>query len=275
MPSRRPARPVGMVACSRPGGAARCKGGEASTRPRARRDAAGAAARRKTGDAGAWGRRPEQGFDTLVKHAVEGFKRSCPPKAATRSRPDRGCPRRRVHGQPVGRQVHRAPRRLPPPRSRPPARPDTLRGTDRQAGLQRLAMTRARAAHRGSATVPRGPSACRTGSTRSRTRRFTATPACRRAAAWKPHRSRDEGRGALHVQCQRWCGGRGQRAGRSTRDWRFSTAGREPRRRRASPYGAKVYAAAATPATRPAWAGAPKFATRPRGLRAPRWESPR
>ena len=28
----------------------------------------------KTGDAGAWSARLRQGFDTLVKHAVEGFK---------------------------------------------------------------------------------------------------------------------------------------------------------------------------------------------------------
>ena len=36
--------------------------------------AAGAAGAPKTGDAGAWTARFKQGFDTLVKHAVEGFK---------------------------------------------------------------------------------------------------------------------------------------------------------------------------------------------------------
>ena len=36
--------------------------------------ATGAAGAPKTGDAGAWAPRLKQGYDTLVKHAVEGFK---------------------------------------------------------------------------------------------------------------------------------------------------------------------------------------------------------
>jgi cytochrome c5 len=41
--------------------------------------ASGAAGAPKAGDAGAWGPRIKQGFDTLIKHATEGFK-AMPPK---------------------------------------------------------------------------------------------------------------------------------------------------------------------------------------------------
>jgi cytochrome c5 len=41
--------------------------------------AAGVAGAPKTGDAGAWAARLRQGFDTLTKHAVDGFK-AMPPK---------------------------------------------------------------------------------------------------------------------------------------------------------------------------------------------------
>jgi cytochrome c5 len=58
-------RPVGTVAFQATGGA--------------RTPQSGAAGAPKTGDAGGWAPRLRQGFDTLVKHAVEGFK-AMPPK---------------------------------------------------------------------------------------------------------------------------------------------------------------------------------------------------
>jgi len=68
-------RPVGMVALQQAGGARALQGGEAVYKAAcAACHAAGAAGAPKTGDAGAWGGRLKQGFDTLVKHAVEGFK---------------------------------------------------------------------------------------------------------------------------------------------------------------------------------------------------------
>jgi cytochrome c5 len=68
-------RPVGMVALQQAGGARALQGGEAVYKAAcAACHAAGAAGAPKTGDAGAWGARNKQGFDTLVKHAVEGFK---------------------------------------------------------------------------------------------------------------------------------------------------------------------------------------------------------
>jgi cytochrome c5 len=68
-------RPVGMVALQQAGGARALQGGEAVYKAAcAACHAAGAAGAPKTGDAGAWGARLKQGFDTLVKHAVEGFK---------------------------------------------------------------------------------------------------------------------------------------------------------------------------------------------------------
>jgi cytochrome c5 len=68
-------RPVGMVALQQAGGARALQGGEAVYKAAcAACHAAGAAGAPKTGDAGAWSARIKQGFDTLVKHAVEGFK---------------------------------------------------------------------------------------------------------------------------------------------------------------------------------------------------------
>ena len=68
-------KPVGVVALQQAGGARALQGGEAVYKAAcAACHAAGAAGAPKTGDAGAWGARLKQGFDTLVKHAVEGFK---------------------------------------------------------------------------------------------------------------------------------------------------------------------------------------------------------
>jgi cytochrome c5 len=68
-------RPVGTVALQQAGGARALQGGEAVYKAAcAACHASGAAGAPKTGDAGAWGPRIKQGFDTLVKHAVEGFK---------------------------------------------------------------------------------------------------------------------------------------------------------------------------------------------------------
>jgi len=68
-------RPVGMVALQQAGGARALQGGEAVYKAAcAACHSAGAAGAPKTGDAGAWSARIKQGFDTLVKHAVEGFK---------------------------------------------------------------------------------------------------------------------------------------------------------------------------------------------------------
>ena len=68
-------RPVGTVALQQAGGARALQGGEAVYKAAcAACHAAGAAGAPKTGDAGAWGPRLKQGFDTLVKHAVDGFK---------------------------------------------------------------------------------------------------------------------------------------------------------------------------------------------------------
>jgi len=68
-------RPVGTVALQQASGARALQGGEAVYKAAcAACHAAGVAGAPKTGDAGAWGTRLRQGFDTLVKHAVEGFK---------------------------------------------------------------------------------------------------------------------------------------------------------------------------------------------------------
>jgi len=68
-------RPVGMVALQQAGGARTLQSGEAVyTAACAACHASGAAGAPKTGDAAAWGPRLKQGFDTLVKHATEGFK---------------------------------------------------------------------------------------------------------------------------------------------------------------------------------------------------------
>jgi cytochrome c5 len=68
-------KPVGVVALQQAAGPRALQGGEAVYKAAcAACHAAGAAGAPKTGDAGAWGGRLKQGFDTLVKHAVEGFK---------------------------------------------------------------------------------------------------------------------------------------------------------------------------------------------------------
>ncbi len=68
-------RPVGTVALQQAGGARALQGGEAVYNAAcAACHAAGAAGAPKTGDAGAWNARFKQGFDTLVKHAVEGIR---------------------------------------------------------------------------------------------------------------------------------------------------------------------------------------------------------
>jgi len=67
--------PVGTVALQQAGGARALQGGEAVYKAAcAACHSAGAAGAPKTGDTGAWAGRLKQGFDTLVKHAVEGFK---------------------------------------------------------------------------------------------------------------------------------------------------------------------------------------------------------
>jgi len=68
-------KPVGLVSLQQAGGARALQTGEAVYKAScAACHAAGAAGAPKTGDAGAWGPRIKQGFDTLVKHASEGFK---------------------------------------------------------------------------------------------------------------------------------------------------------------------------------------------------------
>ena len=68
-------RPVGMVAVKQADGARTLQAGDAVYKGAcAACHATGAAGSPKTGDAGAWAPRIKQGFDTLVKHAVEGFK---------------------------------------------------------------------------------------------------------------------------------------------------------------------------------------------------------
>jgi cytochrome c5 len=68
-------RPVGTVALQQAVGARALQGGEAVYKAAcAVCHTAGVAGAPKTGDAGVWGARLKQGFDTLVKHAVEGFK---------------------------------------------------------------------------------------------------------------------------------------------------------------------------------------------------------
>lgn len=68
--------PVGVVAyqgAAAAGGAPR-SGEAVYTQACAACHASGAAGAPKFADAGAWGARNKQGFDTLVKHAIEGFK---------------------------------------------------------------------------------------------------------------------------------------------------------------------------------------------------------
>jgi cytochrome c5 len=73
-------RPVGMVAFADSSGARPLQTGEAVyTAACSACHAAGLAGAPRTGDAAAWAPRIKQGFDLLVKHAVEGFK-AMPPK---------------------------------------------------------------------------------------------------------------------------------------------------------------------------------------------------
>jgi cytochrome c5 len=73
-------RPVGAVALQAAAGPRTLQSGEAVYKAAcAACHTAGVAGAPKTGDNAAWGARLKQGFDTLVKHAVEGFK-AMPPK---------------------------------------------------------------------------------------------------------------------------------------------------------------------------------------------------
>jgi cytochrome c5 len=68
-------KPVGVVALQQAAGARTLQSGEAVYQAScAACHTTGAAGSPKLGDAGAWGARLKQGFDTLVKHAVDGFK---------------------------------------------------------------------------------------------------------------------------------------------------------------------------------------------------------
>lgn len=69
-------RPVGTIAfAGAPSGPRTLQDGEAVYKLACSAcHATGAAGAPKTGDAGAWASRIKQGYDTLVKHAVEGFK---------------------------------------------------------------------------------------------------------------------------------------------------------------------------------------------------------
>ena len=73
-------RPVGLVAFADPSAAKSLQSGEAVYAAACSAcHAAGIAGAPRTGDAAAWAPRIKQGFDLLVKHAVEGFK-AMPPK---------------------------------------------------------------------------------------------------------------------------------------------------------------------------------------------------
>jgi len=68
-------KPVGSVVLAEAGGARALQTGEAVYKLAcAACHAAGVAGAPKTGDVGSWAPRLKQGYDTLVKHAVEGFK---------------------------------------------------------------------------------------------------------------------------------------------------------------------------------------------------------
>lgn len=68
-------QPVGTVVLAEAGGARALQNGEAVYKLAcAACHAAGVAGAPKTGDAGQWGPRLKQGYETLVKHATEGFK---------------------------------------------------------------------------------------------------------------------------------------------------------------------------------------------------------
>ena len=73
-------RPVGTVVLAEAGGARALQSGDAVYKLACVAcHGAGVAGAPKTGDAGAWGPRIKQGYDTLLKHAIEGFK-AMPPK---------------------------------------------------------------------------------------------------------------------------------------------------------------------------------------------------
>ena len=78
-------RPIGTVALQQGGGATTLQSGEAVYKAAcAACHTTGVAGAPKIGDAGAWAPRVKQGFETLVKHAVEGFK-AMPPKGGNAS----------------------------------------------------------------------------------------------------------------------------------------------------------------------------------------------
>jgi cytochrome c5 len=73
-------RPIGTVEFAEAGGARPLQSGEAVYKLACSAcHETGAANSPKIGDAAAWAARLKQGYDTLVKHAVEGFK-GMPPK---------------------------------------------------------------------------------------------------------------------------------------------------------------------------------------------------
>jgi cytochrome c5 len=73
-------KPIGTVAFAEAGGAKTLQSGEAVYKAScAACHATGAAGAPKAGDAGAWAPRIKEGYETLVKHATEGFK-AMPPK---------------------------------------------------------------------------------------------------------------------------------------------------------------------------------------------------
>jgi len=68
-------KPIGAVAFAEAGGARALQSGEAVYKLScAACHATGAAGAPKAGDAAAWGPRIKEGYETLVKHATEGFK---------------------------------------------------------------------------------------------------------------------------------------------------------------------------------------------------------
>jgi cytochrome c5 len=68
-------KPIGTVVFAEGGGARTLQSGEAVYKLACGAcHEAGVAGAPKSGDAAGWGPRVKQGFDTLVKHAVEGFK---------------------------------------------------------------------------------------------------------------------------------------------------------------------------------------------------------
>jgi cytochrome c5 len=73
-------KPIGSVAFAEGSGAKTLQSGEAVYKATcAACHATGAAGAPKAADSSAWGPRIKEGFETLVKHATEGFK-AMPPK---------------------------------------------------------------------------------------------------------------------------------------------------------------------------------------------------